>query len=116
MEPNTTKIALITGSSRGLGKNTALALAKKGVDVIVTYRSNEAEARNVVTAIEEIGGKAVALQLDTSNTKTFDYFAALLNQSLQDKWQAEQFDFLVNNAGDRIFTLGRKPMGQCPEN
>jgi NAD(P)-dependent dehydrogenase (short-subunit alcohol dehydrogenase family) len=99
MESDTTKIALITGASRGLGKNTALALAKKGVDVIVTYRSNEAEAQNVVTAIEEIGGKAIALQLDTSNTKTFDDFAAQIKQSLQDKWQAEQFDFLVNNAG-----------------
>lgn len=75
MEPDTTKIALITGASRGLGKNTALTVAKKGIDVIVTYRSNEAEARDVVAAIEEIGGKAVALQLDTSNTKTFDDFA-----------------------------------------
>ncbi len=64
MAQNTTKIALVTGSSRGLGKNTALALAKKGVDVIVTYRSNEAEAQNVVAEIEALGGKAIALQLD----------------------------------------------------
>ncbi len=99
MTQDTTKIALITGSSRGLGKNTALALAKKGVDVIVTYRSNEAEAQSVVAAIEEIGGKAIALQLDTSNTKTFDGFAVQIKQSLQAKWQTEQFDFLVNNAG-----------------
>jgi NAD(P)-dependent dehydrogenase (short-subunit alcohol dehydrogenase family) len=86
MVQDTTKIALITGSSRGLGRNTALALAKKGVDVIVTYRSSEAEAKNVVSAIEEIGGKAVALQLDTSNTKTFDDFAAQIKQTLQDTW------------------------------
>jgi NAD(P)-dependent dehydrogenase (short-subunit alcohol dehydrogenase family) len=65
----------------------------------VTYRRNEAEARNVVCAIEEIGGKAIALQLDTSNTKTFDDFATQIKHSLQDKWQAQQFDFLVNNAG-----------------
>ena len=99
MTQDTTKIALITGASRGLGKNTALALAKKGVDVIVTYRSNEAEAQNVVSEIEQIGGKAIALQLDTSLTKTFDDFAVQIKRSLQDKWQTEQFDFLVNNAG-----------------
>lgn len=99
MAQNTTKIALVTGSSRGLGKNTALALAKKGVDVIVTYRSNEAEAQNVVAEIEALGGKAIALQLDTSNTKTFDAFAIQIQRLLQDQWQAEQFNFLVNNAG-----------------
>jgi NAD(P)-dependent dehydrogenase (short-subunit alcohol dehydrogenase family) len=96
---NNTTIALVTGASRGLGKNTALALAKKGVDVIVTYRSSEAEAHSVVSAIEAMGSKAVALQLDTSNTKTFDEFVAYVKQSLQDKWQMEQFDFLINNAG-----------------
>lgn len=100
---NKTKIALITGSSRGLGKNTALALAKKEVDVIVTYRSSEVEANNVVSEIEEIGSKAVALQLDISNTRTFDDFAAQIKQSLQDKWQTERFDFLVNNAGIGIY-------------
>lgn len=97
------KIALVTGSSRGLGKNTALALARKGVDVIVTYHSNLEEAKNVVFAIEEIGAKAVALQLDTSNTKTFDGFVGQVKQSLQDKWQTEQFDFLVNNAGIGVY-------------
>jgi NAD(P)-dependent dehydrogenase (short-subunit alcohol dehydrogenase family) len=99
MTQDITKIALITGASRGLGRNAALALAKKGVDVIVTYRSNEAEAQNVVSEIEQIGGKAIALQLDTSLTKTFDDFAVQIKRSLQDKWQTEQFDFLVNNAG-----------------
>ncbi|NEQ23515.1 MAG: SDR family oxidoreductase [Microcoleus sp. SIO2G3] len=99
MAQNLTKIALITGASRGLGKNTALALAKKGVDVIVTYHRNEAEAQNVVSEIEKIGSKAIALQLDTSNTKTFDDFAVQIKRSLQDKWQTNQFDFLVNNAG-----------------
>jgi NAD(P)-dependent dehydrogenase (short-subunit alcohol dehydrogenase family) len=103
MAQDTTKIALITGSRRGLGRNTALALAKKGVDVIVTYRSSDAEAKNVVSAIEEMGRKAVALQLDTSNTKTFDDFAAQIKQSLQDTWQTEQFDFLVNNAGIGVY-------------
>lgn len=99
MTADKTKIALVTGASRGLGKNTALTLAKKGIDAIVTYHSNDGEANKVVSAIEEIGAKAVALQLDTSNTKTFDDFVDRVKQSLQEKWQTEQFDFLVNNAG-----------------
>jgi NAD(P)-dependent dehydrogenase (short-subunit alcohol dehydrogenase family) len=97
------KIALVTGSSRGLGKNTALALAKKGVGIIVTYNSSLDEAKNVVSTIEEMGGQAVALSLDTSNTKTFDSFVAQLKQSLQDKWQTDRFDFLVNNAGIGVY-------------
>ncbi|MFE4105927.1 SDR family NAD(P)-dependent oxidoreductase [Almyronema epifaneia] len=103
MAQDIAKIALITGSSRGLGRNTALALAQKGVDVIVTYRSNQAEAENVVSAIAGMGGKAVALQLDTSNTKTFDDFATQIKRSLKDIWQTEQFDFLVNNAGIGVY-------------
>ncbi len=97
------KIALVTGSSRGLGKNTALALAKKGVGIIVTYNSSLDEAKNVVSTIEEMGGQAVALQLDSSDTKTFDGFVAQLKQSLQDKWQTDRFDFLVNNAGIGVY-------------
>ena len=99
MTKDKTKIALVTGASRGLGKNTALTLARKGVDVIVTYHNSDEEAKSVVSAITEIGAKAVALQLDTSNTKTFDGFVEQVKQSLQDKWQTEHFDFLVNNAG-----------------
>jgi NAD(P)-dependent dehydrogenase (short-subunit alcohol dehydrogenase family) len=93
------KIALVTGSSRGLGKSTALNLARTGVDVIVTYHSNATEATNVVTEIESLGAKAVAIQLDSSNTKTFDSFVTQVRQVLQDKWQTKHFDFLVNNAG-----------------
>lgn len=108
---NNTKIALVTGASRGLGKNTALALAKKGVGVIVTYRSSEAEANSVVSEIEAMGSKAVALQLDTSDTKTFDSFVGQVKQSLQDKWHTEQVDFLVNNAGIGI----HKPFAETTE-
>ncbi|MBE9214093.1 SDR family oxidoreductase [Plectonema cf. radiosum LEGE 06105] len=100
---NNTKIALVTGASRGLGKNTAFALAKKGIGVIVTYRSSEAEANSVVSEIEAMGSKAVAIQLDTSDTKTFDSFVEQVKQSLQDKWQIEQVDFLVNNAGIGVY-------------
>ena len=105
------KIALVTGASRGLGKNTALALAKKGVGVIVTYYHNLEEAKNVVSEIEVIGTKAIALQLDTSDTKTFDGFIEQLKQSLQSTWQTEQFDFLVNNAGIGI----NKPFAETTE-
>ena len=100
---NSSKIALVTGSSRGLGKSTALNLAKKGVDSIVTYHSNAAEAAKVVAEIESLGAKAIALQLDTANTKTFDDFVAQVKQSLQDKWQTDHFDFLVNNAGTGMY-------------
>ena len=111
MTENKRKIALVTGASRGLGKNTALALAKKGVDVIVTYHSKEAEADNVVSATEANGGQAIALQLDTSDTKTFDGFVVQVKQSLQDNWQTEQFDFLINNAGIGI----NKPFAETTE-
>jgi NAD(P)-dependent dehydrogenase (short-subunit alcohol dehydrogenase family) len=111
MTENKVKIALVTGASRGLGKNTALALAKKGVDVIVTYRSSEVSANEVVSAIEANGRKAVALQLDTSDTKAFDGFAAQIKRSLQEKWQVEQFDFLINNAGIGI----NKPFAETTE-
>lgn len=99
MTQDTREIALVTGSSRGLGKNTALALAKKGVDVLVTYRSSEAEANEVVTEIEAMGHQAVALQLDSSDTQTFDDFVEQVRYTLQHTWQTDRFDFLVNNAG-----------------
>jgi NAD(P)-dependent dehydrogenase (short-subunit alcohol dehydrogenase family) len=99
MTNHSSKIALVTGASRGLGKSTALNLAKKGVDTIVTYHSNAEEATKVVAEIELIGARAVALQLDTANTKTFDDFAIQVQRSLREKWQTDHFDFLVNNAG-----------------
>lgn len=98
-----TKIALVTGASRGLGKNTALALARMGISIILTYHNNEESAKSVVSSIEEIGGKAFALQLDTSNTKAFDGFVEQVKQVLQDKWQTEHFDFLINNAGIGVY-------------
>lgn len=94
-----TPIALITGGSRGLGRNTALALAAQGTDVILTYRSNLAEAENVVAQIRALGRRAAALELDTSNTESFANFANRLRTVLADTWQRERFDFLVNNAG-----------------
>lgn len=95
----TSKIALITGGSRGLGKNTALAMAKQGIDVVLTYQSQQAAAQEVVNEINALGRKAVALQLDVAQVKTFDAFANALKQALQTHFQAEKFDYLVNNAG-----------------
>jgi len=93
------KIALITGGSRGLGKNTAMHMAQKGIDVIITYRSKKEEAEAVVAEIEKRGQKAAALQLDTGIVKGFDAFAQQLTSTLKGKWGREHFDFLVNNAG-----------------
>ena len=93
------KIALVTGGSRGLGKNSALHLAKKGIDVIITYRSKKAEAEAVVAEIEKAGRKAAALQLDTGIVKSFDAFIEQLKAILKEKFGRDTFDFLINNAG-----------------
>ena len=95
----TNKIALVTGGSRGLGKNMALSLAKKGINVILTYNSKKEEALAVVAEIEKAGQKAAALQLSAGDTKSFDAFFTQLKTILKDTFKAERFDFLINNAG-----------------
>jgi NAD(P)-dependent dehydrogenase (short-subunit alcohol dehydrogenase family) len=101
MTTNTKKspIAVITGGSRGLGRSMALHLADRGVDIVITYRSQAAEAREVVAQIEKKGRKAVALALDVGDTKTFAAFAAELRTVLQRRFEQDTFSFLVNNAG-----------------
>jgi NAD(P)-dependent dehydrogenase (short-subunit alcohol dehydrogenase family) len=99
MNTSNTSIALITGGSRGLGRNAALALARQGVDIILTYRSGQAEAASVVADIEAQGRRAVALQLDVGEAATFPAFAATVRDTLHKHWQRDRFDFLVNNAG-----------------
>ncbi len=94
----TAKVAIVTGGSRGLGRNTVLALAARGVDTILTYNTNAAEADKVVGLVAEAGRKAVALQLDTGDAGTFDAFADRVRRALGE-WGAERFDYLVNNAG-----------------
>lgn len=96
------KIAVITGGSRGLGENAALKLAAKGVDVILTYRSKQPEADRVVQRIEALGARAVALQLDVGDSKSFVAFAAEVKKQLNAVWQREHFDYLLNNAGTAL--------------
>ncbi|MFD1122060.1 SDR family NAD(P)-dependent oxidoreductase [Methylophilus flavus] len=98
----TTKIGLITGGSRGLGKNTALAMARQGIDVVLTYQSKQDLAQETVNEIVALGRKAVALQLDVAKVSSFDAFTNTLKQALQTEWQAGKFDFLINNAGTGI--------------
>jgi len=97
------KIVLITGGNRGLGRADALFAAKKGIDSIITYRNNKDEAEAVVADIEKQGQKAVALQLDTGDIHAFDGFVESVKQALKDTWQREDFDFLVNNAGHGLY-------------
>ncbi|MBE5253669.1 SDR family NAD(P)-dependent oxidoreductase [Mixta mediterraneensis] len=103
------KIALITGGSRGLGKNAALKLAAKQTDIILTYRSQAEEAQAVVKEIEALGSRAVAL--DVSDTRQFDGFVASVQNELQNRWQREHFDYLVNNAGTGHY----KPLAETSE-
>jgi NAD(P)-dependent dehydrogenase (short-subunit alcohol dehydrogenase family) len=99
MSKSANKIALVTGSSRGLGGNMVRHLARQGVDVVITYRSKRAEAEAVATEVRSIGAKAAVLQFDAGDSASFSAFAAQLKQALHDNWQRDTFDYLVNNAG-----------------
>lgn len=99
MTNNKNKIALITGGSRGLGKNSALQLAQKGFEIIITYQSQKEEAEKTVNEIKSIGRKASYIQLDLSKTSSFDDFTKNLKRLLQSDFDTERFDALVNNAG-----------------
>jgi len=105
------KIALITGASRGLGRNTAIALARKGVDVFFTYHSKKDEAEAVSAEIEKLGRKNAHFQLDTGRVADFPAFAAGLKKTLKETFGRENFDYLVNNAGTGL----HKPFAQTTE-
>lgn len=97
------KIALVTGGSRGLGRNMSISLAKKGIDVILTYKSNKQEADNVVAEIQSLGQKATAFQLDTGDIKSFDTFFKQATDHLKAHTGSTNFDFLINNAGIALY-------------
>jgi NAD(P)-dependent dehydrogenase (short-subunit alcohol dehydrogenase family) len=94
-----TRIALVTGGSRGLGTDMALSLARNGLDVILTYRTNQETAEAVVHEIERMGRKALALPLDMAQGAALEPFVTAMKKSLQKNWQTQHFDFLINNAG-----------------
>ncbi|WP_034918473.1 SDR family oxidoreductase [Erwinia sp. 9145] len=96
------KIAVITGGNRGLGENAALKLAKKGVDIILTWRNGEEQAQTVVERIEALGARAVALQLDVADSGSFADFARNVQKQLKNVWQRDSFDYLLNNAGTSL--------------
>lgn len=96
---STSRITLITGANRGLGRAAALKLAEQGSDLILTYRSHAGEAAEVVQRVEALGRRAVALPLDLNDAAAFPAFAAQVRTALRENWQREQFDALVNNAG-----------------
>ena len=99
----TQRIALVTGGSRGLGKNAALKLADKGTDILFTYHSQLQAARDVVAEIEQKGRKAAAIQLNVGDSASFAAFASEVKTQLHTHWNRETFDYLVNNAGIGLY-------------
>ena len=96
------KIAIVTGGSRGLGRNTAISLARNGCNVILTYHSNAKEGESAVTEIAALERKGVALKLDAGNVASFDEFAKTIKLTLAEQWGRDRFDFLINNAGTSL--------------
>jgi len=103
MEIKNSKIALVTGGSRGLGKDMALNLAKKGLDVVLTFHSKKEEAEAVVTEIEKLGQKAVAIQLNVAEINSFDLFFQNAKPILKNTFNTDKIDFLINNAGVGVY-------------
>lgn len=103
MTNTSNKLVLLTGGSRGLGKESAIQLAKKGFDVIITYHTNKVEAENVAKAIEDLGQKSAVLQLDVSKSETFDDFVTHLKLLLENDFKKTKIDALVNNAGSAYY-------------
>ena len=94
-----TKIALVTGGSRGLGRDMAIALAGKGIDVVLTYNTNKEEAEKVCLEIVKLGRRAIAKQLDMADLASYNDFIAGFVTAIQASWGTDKFDYLINNAG-----------------
>lgn len=104
MTGNSKKVALVTGGSRGLGRDMAIQLAKKGFDVVITYNSNISEANNVVNEINATGKKAKSIQLNVADFKSLDAFVSAIKTSLKEDFGTEHLFALVNNAGVGTYT------------
>ncbi len=101
---NQHKIALVTGGSRGLGKEMAINLAKKGLNVVLTYHANKTAAEKVVSEIQKTGQTAFALPLDVSDHSQYEpFFNEKLSPVLKEKFNTSKFDFLINNAGTGVY-------------
>ena len=100
-----TKITLVTGASRGLGRNAAFSIARRGGDVVLTYQSRTEDAQAVVAEIEAMGRKALAFRLEAGEVAAFAPFADRLRTALRETWSRETFDHLVNNAGHGDYAL-----------
>lgn len=92
-------VSLVTGASRGLGRNTALSIARAGGDVLLTYRQGAAQAQSVVAQITAMGRKAAALPLDAGDVDSLPAFVEQVRATLRDVFGRERLDHLVNNAG-----------------
>ncbi len=97
--PQKRKVAVVTGGSRGIGKDIAFSLARMGIGIVLTYHSNNAEADRTAQEILAFGGVAVALQLDLAVSSSFDTLLEELIAVLPNKFGTEKIDFLINNAG-----------------
>jgi NAD(P)-dependent dehydrogenase (short-subunit alcohol dehydrogenase family) len=98
------KIALVTGGSRGLGRDMAINIAKKGIDVVLTYHSKKDKADEVVEEIKSLGQKAIALQLDSGDVKSFDGFYKNMTSQIEKEFGTGKFDFIINNAGTALYS------------
>jgi NAD(P)-dependent dehydrogenase (short-subunit alcohol dehydrogenase family) len=101
IENTSGRTAIITGGSRGIGRNTTVNLARRGVDIIFTYHSNQAEAESLVREVEAIGRKVAAYRLDTGDVSSFNQFVTEVRNTLEN-WGRDRFDYLVNNAGTSL--------------
>ncbi|WP_027471675.1 SDR family NAD(P)-dependent oxidoreductase [Saccharicrinis fermentans] len=102
---NKIKIALVTGGSRGLGKNMALELAKKGIHIVLTYNSNEEKAKEVIESIERIGQQAIMVKLNVADFQSFEEFFGIVKKLIKSKFGVDKIDYLINNAGIGINAL-----------
>lgn len=93
------RIALITGASRGLGRSMAEHLARDGWGVLGTYSTNRAAAEEAVAGIEQHGGSAAMLPFDAAEPDAVPRLVSAVRETLHSVFGAERLDALVNNAG-----------------